>query len=370
MNQKALDSKFDFGIIGGGLAGLCLSIRLSEAGFKTAVFERKSYPFHKVCGEYVSLETLPYLKRLAFDPFEFGAVKIDKLLVSGTSGKSLQSNLDLGGFGLSRNVFDSELAKISKKKGSDIFENTLIQKIEKQKNSWLLESNDKRVFQVDQLIGAQGKRSNIDASLKRSFLKNRSPYVGIKYHIKYQQQDNLIALHNFQNGYCGISRIENDKFCLCYLVAAKELKSQGSIENLEKNILSKNPYLKDIFEKADFLFEKPLAINEITFRSKELNKDGIIMCGDAAGMIAPLCGNGMAMAIHSSKILADSIIFGDKNISYPEKWKNQFSKRLWIGRTIQKTFGNNTFTNLTLRFFSALPYLKNQLIKLTHGKEF
>ena len=32
------------------------------------------------------------------------------------------------------------------------------------------------------------------------------------------------------------------------------------------------------------------------------------MAGDAAGMITPLCGNGMAMAIHSAKILTDLII--------------------------------------------------------------
>ncbi len=365
-----MDSKFDYGIIGGGLAGLCLSIRLSEAGYKTAVFERKSYPFHKVCGEYVSLETLAYLKSLGFDPFEFGAVKIDKLLVSGTSGKPLESKLDLGGFGLSRYVFDNELAKISKNKGTQIFENTLIQNVEKKEQSWLLESNDNRRFEIGNLIGAQGKRSNIDANLKRTFLSKRSPYVGIKYHIRYNQDDDLIALHNFKNGYCGISRIEAGKYCLCYLVSAKELKEQGNIENLEKNILSKNPYLKDIFENAEFLFEKPLAINEITFSKKEINENGILMCGDAAGMIAPLCGNGMAMAIHSSKLLADTIISGKGNISYQKNWGNQFSQRLWIGRSIQKTFGNNRITNWTLSFFKSLPFLKNRLIKLTHGKEF
>ena len=34
----------------------------------------------------------------------------------------------------------------------------------------------------------------------------------------------------------------------------------------------------------------------------------ILMTGDAAGMITPLCGNGMAMAIHSAKIVSDLII--------------------------------------------------------------
>ncbi len=363
-------NKFDIGIIGGGLAGLSLSIRLAKAGFKTALFERKKYPFHRVCGEYVSMETLPYLKNLGFDPFEQGAVKINRLFVSGTSEISLQSRLDMGGFGLSRYLFDAELAQISQKAGTEIFENTLIQEIEKKEKNWLIRSNDNRQFEVDQLIGAQGKRSNIDSRLDRKFLNKRSPYVGIKYHIKYNQDENLIALHNFKNGYCGISRVEDDKYCLCYLVAASELKASGSIQKLEQTVLSENPYLKDIFRNAEFLFEKPLAINEITFSKKEINENGILMCGDAAGMIAPLCGNGMAMAIHSSKLLAESIISGKSQNNYKKNWEKNFSKRLWIGRTIQSTFGNNRLANMTLKFFNSMPYLRDQLISKTHGREF
>ena len=56
------------------------------------------------------------------------------------------------------------------------------------------------------------------------------------------------------------------------------------------------------------LFEKPEVINEITFEKQDPVSNHILMCGDAAGMITPLCGNGMAMAIHSAKILSGLII--------------------------------------------------------------
>ncbi len=45
-------------IIGGGLAGLSLSIQLAKAGFKVVLFEKEKYPYHKVCGEYLSPSTL------------------------------------------------------------------------------------------------------------------------------------------------------------------------------------------------------------------------------------------------------------------------------------------------------------------------
>ena len=80
------------------------------------------------------------------------------------------------------------------------------------------------------------------------------------------------------------------------------------------------------------------------------------MTGDAAGMITPLCGNGMAMAIHSAKIVSDLIIkHTDKKIfkrsigtTIEHTWYKLFKIRLWFGRQVQKLFGNEWASNATL----------------------
>ena len=90
---------YDVIIIGGGLAGLTTAILLSGKSKKVLVIEKKTYPFHKVCGEYVSNEVLPFLKSIGFDPFEYGATNISKLRISTPSGKNIISPLGLGGFG-------------------------------------------------------------------------------------------------------------------------------------------------------------------------------------------------------------------------------------------------------------------------------
>ncbi|MBT7815741.1 MAG: FAD-dependent oxidoreductase, partial [Polaribacter sp.] len=69
---------FDIIIIGGGLAGLCNAIHLSKFDKKVLLIEKNNYPKHKVCGEYISNEVLPYLEFLDINPFNFGAVKIDR----------------------------------------------------------------------------------------------------------------------------------------------------------------------------------------------------------------------------------------------------------------------------------------------------
>jgi flavin-dependent dehydrogenase len=233
---------------------------------------------------------------------------------------------------------------------------------------------------ADLIIGAFGKRSKLDAQLHRNFFKKRSPYVGVKYHIRTQHPSNLIALHNFRGGYCGISNIEEGKTNLCYLTERENVKKYKSIHEMEENILFENPHLKSIFTSSEFLFERPETINEISFETKEPVWNHIFMAGDAAGMITPLCGNGMAMAIHSAKILSDLIkLYTEKKIvsrqqlehEYTHHWNKAFARRLWIGRQIQnKLFGSEFTSKLAVNLAIHSKPIARSIMKNTHGKSF
>ncbi|MGB5319241.1 NAD(P)/FAD-dependent oxidoreductase, partial [Eudoraea sp.] len=95
---------FDVIIIGGGLAGLTASIDLSEKGHKVLLIEKDKYPHHKVCGEYISNEIIPYLNKLGISLAK--SIPIDTLQISNLQGKALETKLPLGGFGYSRYAFD------------------------------------------------------------------------------------------------------------------------------------------------------------------------------------------------------------------------------------------------------------------------
>jgi len=102
------------------------------------------------------------------------------------------------------------------------------------------------------------------------------------------------------------------------------------------------------------------------------------MIGDAAGMITPLCGNGMSMALHASKIAADLIDkFLQNKISrdemermYIKKWKKEFSRRLRTGRVVQQLFGQSFLTNIFISSIKPFPRFINFLIRQTHGESF
>jgi flavin-dependent dehydrogenase len=286
-------------------------------------------------------------------------------------------SLDLGGFGISRYTYDHFLFDRLPKNRVEVKQNTEVMDISFENNQFLVETSQSSLA-VDVVIAASGKRSKLDATLQRPFLNQRSPYVGIKYHIQCDHPDDLISLHNFKDGYCGLSNIEDGKSNLCYLTHRTNLKKHGSIEAMEKEVLFRNPYLRSIFTESKFLFEKPEVINEISFATKAPVENHILMGGDAAGMITPLCGNGMAMAIHSSKLLAEQVAaycFGeiDRTVMeqrYEQNWKKQFAKRLWAGRNIQKLFGSETASNIAVNLARHVKPVANFLISKTHGQPF
>jgi flavin-dependent dehydrogenase len=104
----------------------------------------------------------------------------------------------------------------------------------------------------------------------------------------------------------------------------------------------------------------------------------LLMLGDAAGMITPLCGNGMSMALHSSKLAfeeIDQFLQGRINryemeTQYTQQWEKQFNRRLQTGRVLQQFFGNGMLSNFLIASLKPFPGIVSFLIRQTHGRPF
>jgi len=295
-----MQAEFDIAVIGGGLAGLSIAILAADAGYSVALFEKEQYPFHKVCCEYISFESYNFLTRLGLPLKQLDLPVIKKLQVSDVKGNVYSFPLDLGGFGISRYTIDEALYRLALQRAVSVFTNEKVNEAFFEKDQHIIQTSN-RIIPAKVVAGAYGKRSNLDVKWKRSFADKKvnklNNYIGVKYHIRCNFSKEKIALHNFKNGYCGISAIEKNKYCLCYLTNADNLgANNNSIKQMQENVLYKNPILKKIFTESEFLYDSPLTISQISFEQKTQEENHILMLGDAAGMIAPLCGNGMSMA--------------------------------------------------------------------------
>ena len=372
MNKQFLDVI----IIGGGLAGLCNAIHLSKLGKKVLLIEKNEYPKHKVCGEYISNEVLPYLGFLEVNPFYFGAVKIKNFQLSTTKNNIISAKLPLGGFGISRYTLDLALAEKAKENGVTILQDTVLD-VTFIKDFFQVETKQNSIYTSKIAIGAFGKRSLLDVKMERNFIQKKSPYLGVKIHVKGNFKEDLVALHNFKGGYCGVSKVENNAINLCYITNYATFKKYKNIADFQEQVVFKNRFLKDIFQNSEAIFEKPLSISQISFETKKPVENHVLMCGDSAGMIHPLCGNGMSMAIQSAQ-LASKLILNYFNgeietrkeleKQYIRQWNRKFSLRLKAGHFIAMLFRKDTIASVLLQILKKLPFLLPIIIKQTHGK--
>lgn len=369
---------YDVAIIGGGLAGLALANDLAIRGRKVIVFEKGHYPKHKVCGEFISMESHNYLMKICPELSEMDLPLINNFLLTTPGGMEFKTRLDLGGFGISRFVLEEMLYTKAIAAGVNVVINSKVSKVNRLENGQSEIISSTGNYNSRFVCNATGRKSNFEVKEENRH-DNRINYIGVKYHVRISRNRTQIEIHNFPGGYCGISDIEEGKSCLCYIVNSKKLISAGSsIPEMERKFLFRNDKLKNIFENAEFLIKTPVTISGINFNIKRSVNDGMFYLGDSAGSISPITGNGMSMALRSANFLAkefdryfdNRISLSELNLLYKNFWSDQFENRIKFSRYLQKLSEYPMLTKGVIALFKSVPAIAAKVIKSTHGKPF
>jgi menaquinone-9 beta-reductase len=157
----------DIVIIGGGLAGLIAGHQLAKKGREVLLIEKKKYPFHRVCGEYISNEVREFLSREDLYPKEIHTSEISRFQLSSVNGKMAEIPLDLGGFGISRYALDEYLYEKAKDAGVEFILQKQVENVDfiEKDNLFELSLSDGSHLSANFVLGAFGKRSKVDKAL-------------------------------------------------------------------------------------------------------------------------------------------------------------------------------------------------------------
>jgi menaquinone-9 beta-reductase len=370
----------DAAIVGGGPAGCSAAITLAERGAKVVLFEAKTYPHHKVCGEFLSPECSAALEALGVMPMlhALGRVQIETVRITAPDGTSWQTRFPGVALGISRSALDATLAERARRVGVDVCEATTVSSIDGNLCDGFeleLRTPARRLrVRARTVIAAHGKRGTLDRSLNRQFLTQPQPFVALKNHFHGPRLPHHIDLHAFRGGYCGMSEIEGGWTNVCFLAHESVFRAHD-VESFLGWLRAQNPLLGHWLSQAEPVHERWLSIGQVPFARKNPLAGDILMAGDSAGLIVPLAGDGIAMALHSGTLAASHIadyLYGQLSAEqlrrrYQREWQRQFGARLALARALQIVVLRPRLLSLGLRLIAAVPPLGNYLVTHTRG---
>ena len=368
---------YDVVIVGGGLAGCGAAIHLAQAGWSVRLIEKDRYPAHKLCGEFLSPEVRTAFDRLGVTEavMAAGPHSIEHVSVTGPRGPSFAADLPGTALGLSRYTLDPILLRAAEAAGVQVADATLVHDVSGGLEQGFTVATATGTVRARVVVGAYGKRGRVDRSLQRAFLARTTPFVAFKTHFDGVAVPAAVELHAFPGGYCGLSHIEGGRANACWIGRVRDLKAAGGRpEAMLAWARQHNPAL-DARLAAGRRVTPFQSASQLTFRPRTHFDGDVCMVGDTAGMIAPLCGDGMAMALRSAELAAPRIdAFLDGRVpaealrqDYERVWRREFGMRLRLGRWLQQAAAHPALVAGALGAVRLVPGLGQWLIRNTRG---
>src|SRR5437764_5584823 len=347
----------DVAIVGAGPGGSTLAALLARRGVSVALIDRDAFPRDKLCGEFLSYDALPVVDALGVALPDAPHIARCRIVAR---HRTYDFDLPHSARGVSRMLLDDLLFRTAVAAGA-----TPITAVatELRAGEVVLASSPAgpgsfrrgagggdaahpaagtaalRV-RARVVAGAWGRWGRFDQQLARSFVRDRAHRnFGFKRHYRGATDASVIELHSFRRGYLGVAAVEHGVTNICGLVHASRLAHhKGRWDTFVDEIRGEEPALESMYARYTPAQEGFLSSEPVIFRARSAVEHGIFMVGDASGIVDPLTGNGMAMAIQSALVAAPFVVdaLGQDRAraenAYRQRHHDLFAKRLHCSR--------------------------------------
>ena len=297
-------STFDLAVIGGGPAGASAAITAARAGASVLLLERGKLPRQRVCGEFVSAESLTLLGDLLNSPELLDqALRIPEARLF-FDGHVATTPVEPQAASIARLDLDVALWNSAQNAGATTHQQTVVESIAGSGPFSL--STSAGQFQARGVINATGRWSNL-RNLSAPNTDNHSKWLGVKAHFSEPDPHLSVDLYFFEGGYCGVQPVtlagtnpSEGRVNACAMVRSDVARSLPEV-------LSLHTALKERSETWQPLGD-PVSTSPLIFREPNPVQDGILLAGDSAGFVDPFVGDGISLALRSSALAAQSLI--------------------------------------------------------------
>lgn len=343
-------------VIGGGLSGSMVAIRLAAAGQQVTLLEKERAPHHKVCGEFLSGEGVAYLNQVGIDPLELGAATIRYLRLSAREA-AVETTLPFTALSLSRTTLDEAMLARATASGCDVHRGATVEHLQAEDALWLARLRGGELVHARAVFLANGKH---DLRGWERGPTRQNDLVGFKLYwqlspTQTEELKEFIEIFLFSEGYGGLSLVENDVTNLCLVVRRSRLRELGGWKPLLASVLSENRHLRRRLDQATALWDRPLAISSIPYGHLAGQPCNLWCVGDQAAVIPSFTGDGMSIALHSAALAAEMYLAGNTPAQYNNRLRMQCSPGMRLATLLSRLMVTGLGRTLAPRALALCP---------------
>jgi flavin-dependent dehydrogenase len=360
---------YDLIVIGGGPAGSSAAITASRAGAQVLLLERSSFPRNKVCGEFVSPESLDLLCSLLGPRQRVlceQALRIPRARLF-IDGRVLETPVDSAAASIARLELDAALWEAAQLAGVQTRDQATVQAVEGDGPFSVTCSDDR--FEGRSVMNASGRWSNLSTRAPEN--GNTPKWLGIKAHFYESAPPNAVDLYFFESGYCGVQpvRLPGDNGTtvnVCAMVRSDVARTLDGVFGRNDCLLERSKQWTPATE--------PVTTSPLIFRQPEPVQGNMLMVGDAAGFVDPFVGDGISLSLRSGELAARSLVpFLEGEIplplaagAYQSAYERQFLPAFQTSSKVRRMLIlPKAIRSLLLSVFQSAPALTGYFVRNT-----
>jgi flavin-dependent dehydrogenase len=290
---------YDLIVIGGGPAGAAAAITARRSGSRVLLLERTRFPRHKVCGEFVSAESLDLLSSLLDGQHLHllkDAVRISLARIF-VDGRVIETPVEPPAASITRFNLDIALWESAIACGVDAMQQVTVQEIRGVGPFQLATTSGE--FEARAVVNASGRWSNLNSPPTEQE-KQQPKWVGLKAHFVERNPAPSVDLYFFEGGYCGVQPLNRASINACAMVRADVASKLADVFHLQPALAERSQNWQPLTE--------PVSISPLIFRTPQPVRDGLLMAGDAAAFVDPFVGDGISLALRSGALVSECLV--------------------------------------------------------------